>query len=351
MMTGEYSVCGNIAVGHKLLPAGEDLEKVTADIAIFALGWESRFLALESHVALNIKRILVLDFELADTGDQVIEANRKKLLGLAKKLDVAITEIKLAPSTEFLKNINTLGHTLTELARQIGTYHGSLRRVFIECSTMPRVYIQWLVAFGFGSIGAFPAVDFGYAEGSYAPPSGSAEFSSAVDRYETVPLLNGSGGMGEEKFLIVGIGGDADMFYGLVDEFSPERVAVLVPQSSRHAHLDTLLNHQVAKITEMYRLGDDEVRRIGSFSIEAYLQAFEEYAMKVGERAVISVFAGGPKVQAIAAALFACADRRVQVKARIPKGYARRNVQQNGSYHLFRLVDLTSPACSLLDTW
>ena len=73
--------------------------------------------------------------------------------------------------------------------------------------------------------------------------------------------------------------------------------------------------------------------------------------MKVGERAVISVFAGGPKVQAIAAALFACADRRVQVKARIPKGYERRDVQQNGSYHLFRLVDLTSPACSLLDTW
>lgn len=101
----------------------------------------------------------------------------------------------------------------------------------------------------------------------------------------------------------------------------------------------------------MYRLGDEEVRRIGSFSIDAYLKAFEEHAMKVGERAVISVFAGGPKVQAIAAALFACADRRVQVKARIPKGYARRDVQQNGSYHLFRLVDLTSPACSLLDTW
>lgn len=97
---------------------------------------------------------------------------------------------------------------------------------------MPRVYIQWLVAFGFGSIGAFPAVDFGYAEGSYPPPSGSEEFSSAVDRYETVPLLNGSGGMGEEKFLIVGIGGDADMFYGLVDEFSPERIAVLVPRAA-----------------------------------------------------------------------------------------------------------------------
>ena len=52
----------------------------------------------------------------------------------------------------------------------------------------------------------------------------------------------------------------------------------------------------------MYRLGDEEVRRIGSFSIDAYLRAFEEHAMKVGERAVISVFAGGPKVQAIAAA-------------------------------------------------
>ncbi|UIJ97474.1 hypothetical protein LZK82_17175 [Rhizobium leguminosarum] len=78
MMTDEYSVCGNVAVGHKLLKDGDDLERVTADIAIFALGWESRFLALESHVALDVKQILVLDFELADTGDHAIEANRKK---------------------------------------------------------------------------------------------------------------------------------------------------------------------------------------------------------------------------------------------------------------------------------
>ena len=150
MMTDEYSVCGNVAVGHKLLKDGDDLEKVAADIAIFALGWESRFLALESHVALGAKKILVLDFELASTDDDAIEANRKKLIDLARKWDVAITKLKLAPSTEFLKNINTLGHTLTELARQIGSYHGSFRRVFVECSTMPRVYIQWLVAFGFG---------------------------------------------------------------------------------------------------------------------------------------------------------------------------------------------------------
>lgn len=39
MMTDEYSVCGNVAVGHKLLKDGDDLEKVAADIAIFALGW------------------------------------------------------------------------------------------------------------------------------------------------------------------------------------------------------------------------------------------------------------------------------------------------------------------------
>jgi hypothetical protein len=156
-----------------------------------------------------------------------------------------------------------------------------------------RVYNQWLIAYGFGGGGILPALDFGYSEGTYEATSGPAEFSSAVDRYETVPLLNGSGGIGEEKFLIVGIGGDADMFYGLVHEFSPERVPVLVPQSERHGHLDLLLNQQVAKVTEMHRLQEEEVRRVNSFAIQAYLAALEEYSTKVGDRAVISVFAGG----------------------------------------------------------
>lgn len=108
MMTDEYSVCGNVAVGHKLLKDGDDLEKVAADIAIFTLGWESRFSALESHVALGAKQILLLDFELASTGDDAIEANRTKLVDLARKWDVAITELKLAPSTEFLKTSTRL---------------------------------------------------------------------------------------------------------------------------------------------------------------------------------------------------------------------------------------------------
>ncbi|MBX5146682.1 hypothetical protein [Rhizobium lentis] len=351
-MSGDrYWVSGNIAVGEKKLSDTGSIEAVSADIAVFALGWESRSVALDRHLRLDVKHLLVLDFALAGTGDEAIEANRRKLKKIASEWGVGISEIKLATSTDFLKNINTLEIAIAEFARKFGTYYGSLRRVFVECSTMPRVYIQWLIAYGFGGAGCFPALDFGYAEGAYEAPSGPAEFSSVVDRYETVPLLNGSGGMGEEKFLIVGIGGDADMFYGLVHEFSPERVAVLVPHSERHEHLDSLLNQQVAKVTEMYRLQEEEVRRVNSFAIHGYLAAFEDYATKAGDRAVISVFAGGPKVQAIASAIFACADRRVQVKARIPKSYARRDVRSNGSYHWFRLVDLTSPACSLLDTW
>ncbi|MBW0368277.1 hypothetical protein [Ensifer adhaerens] len=347
MFNDRYSAYGNIGVAECFT---ENNVSISADIAIIALGWETRCVALERHVSLSIKQLLVLDFALPESGDLAIEESRRRLREVAARCGAELTELALQPSVDYQRNINTLQMTLAELGRRIGSYHGTLRRVFVDCSTMPRIYMQWLIAYGLGG-GAIHAIDFGYAEGSYEKGDDPAVFSSLVDRYETVPLLEGSGGMGEEKLLLVGLGGDADMFYGLVNEFSPERVAVLVPRSDLHSEVDLLLNQQVAKVKEMYRLEDGEVSDVPAFSLFSHLDVFRGYVTGVGEHAVISVFVGGPKVQAIASAVFACSDKRVQVKARIPKQYPRREVPANGRYHIYRLIDLTSPACSLPDTW
>ncbi|MDU0362486.1 hypothetical protein RWK44_18980 [Rhizobium sp. 25PS6] len=347
MFNDRFGVYGNIAIAECLT---ENSVSIRADIAIIALGWETRCAALERHVSLSVKQVLVLDFALADSGDPAIEENRRKLREMSAHCRAELTELVLHQSIDYQRNINTLQMTLAELGRKIGTYHGSLRRVFVDCSTMPRIYMQWLIAHGLGT-GAIHAMDFGYAEGTYEKGGDPAVFSSQVDRYETVPLLEGSGGIGEEKLLLVGLGGDADMFYGLVNEFSPERVSVLVPRSGLHSEVDLLLNQQVAKVKEMYRLEDAEVSDVPAFSLSSHLDVLRSYVKGAGERAVISVFVGGPKVQAIASAVFACSDKRVQVKARIPKHYPRREVPANGRYHIYRLIDLTSPACSLPDTW
>ncbi|KFC74527.1 hypothetical protein FG93_01113 [Bosea sp. LC85] len=347
MFNDQYSVYGNIAVAECLI---EHRVSISADIAIVALGWESRCAALERHISLAVKQVLVLDFALADSGEAAIDESRRKLREFSALCGAELTELALRPSVDYQRNINTLQMTLSELSNRIGSYHGTFRRVFVDCSTMPRIYMQWLIAHGLGS-GAIHAIDFGYAEGSYQKGDNSASFSSLVDRYETVPLLEGSGGMGEEKLLLVGLGGDADMFYGLVNEFSPERVAVLVPRSSLHPEVDYVLDQQVSKVKEMYRLEESEVSDVPAFSLSSHLDVLRSYSKGAGEHAVISVFVGGPKVQAIASAVFACSDKRVQVKARIPKVYPRREVPANGRYHIYRLIDVTSPACSLPDTW
>ncbi|WP_455296685.1 hypothetical protein [Brucella pituitosa] len=347
MFNDRFSVHGNVAIAECLT---ENRVSVSADVAIIALGWETRCVALERHVSLTVKQVLVLDFALAGSGDIAIEESRRRIRKISARCGAELTELALHQSIDYQRNINTLQMTLAELGRRIGTYHGSLRRVFVDCSTMPRIYMQWLIAYGLGT-GAIHAIDFGYAEGKYEKGGDPAAFSSQVDRYETVPLLEGSGGMGEEKLLLVGLGGDADMFYGLVNEFSPERVAVLVPRSDLHPEVDVLLNQQVVKVKEMYRLEDAEVSDVPAFSLYSHLDALKSYATGAGDRAVISVFVGGPKVQAIASAVFACSDKRVQVKARIPKHYPRREVPANGRYHIYRLIDLTSPACGLQDTW
>lgn len=347
MFSDIYSVYGNIAISEH---ATDATVPIKADIAIVALGWESRCTALEKHCELDVKQLLVLDFALTDEGSTAVEKSRQALSEFASRRGIEFSELSLNPSIDYQKNIHTLQVSLTEIGRKLGTYHGTLRRVFVDCSTMPRIYMQWLIAYGLGG-GSIQAIDFGYAEGSYKSNGDATAFSSQVDRYETVPLLEGSGGMGDEKLLLVGLGGDADMFYGLVHEFSPERVAVIVPRSELHGEVDSLLNLQIAKVKEMYRLEDDEISDIPAFSLASCLDAMKAHVAGAGKHAVISVFVGGPKVQAIATAIFACSDKRVQVKARIPKSYPLREVGANGRYHVYRLVDLTSPACSLTDTW
>lgn len=255
----EYRVFGNIAVHEKCRDSG-DPEAIESDVAIIALGWESRFTAFGDHLRLKAKKIVVLDFALQDTGISAVDANREKLASLANGWGVEVLVVNLEPSTEYQKNINILDHALAQLAEPCGSYQGTLRRVFVECSTMPRIYIQWLVAFAFKRL-AIQSLEFGYAEGVYTSTGGKDDFSSGLDRYVTVPHLQGGGGMGEEKVLLVGIGGDADVFYGLIDLVSPERISLLVPRSQKHAAIDTLLDQQVSKVRETHRLEGSRSKR------------------------------------------------------------------------------------------
>nr|WP_319390984.1 hypothetical protein [uncultured Cohaesibacter sp.] len=322
---------------------------IKGDLAIVALSWETRCTAVERFVVLDVKKILLLDFAHRAEKDPVIEGNRLKLHAVAEAREIDLVELELNVSTSYSENIHALSMALSEFGRELGSYHNSLRRVFVDCSSMPRVYIQWLIAYSFLS-GKVHALDFGYAAGDYREPS-RTKFENKVESYDSVPLLNGSGGVGEEKLLLVGIGGDADMFYGLFDAFSPERVALLVPRSTDNTQLDALLDEQIAKVTEMYRLEDNDVAELSGFALLEHLNQLREYSQFAGKRAVISLFMGGTKIQAIASALFGCFDKRVQVKFRVPKSYKRGDVCSNGNYYIYRLVDITSPSCSLPDTW
>jgi hypothetical protein len=345
----DYRTFGDLAVAEKEIPA-DCKETVEAEIAIFALGWESRCCAIEHHVVLKAKKVIALDFALLERSLDAVEQSRATLMSFAEACGAQYVELKLLPSVEYQKNINVLGATLSSLAQSEGSYYGTFRKVFVDCTTMPRIYIQWLVAHAFKTA-SIQSLEFGYAQGDYSAKPEIPDFASGVSAYVTVPLLQGGGGIGEEKLLVVGIGGDADVFYGLIDEFSPERIALLVPRSKLHPSVDGLLDQQIANVRETHRLQSDEITETDAFGIHSHLDAFLACSKGFGTRAVISVFVGGPKVQAIASAIFACSDRRVQVKARIPKSYPLRDVVPNGKYNLFRIVDLTSPACSLPDMW
>jgi hypothetical protein len=96
-----YRVYGHLAVAEKETTPPR-IEILDADIAIFALGWESRCVALDKHVSLNVKRILILDFALGGSGSEVIEANRKRLREAAALWGAEVSEIALNPSVDLI---------------------------------------------------------------------------------------------------------------------------------------------------------------------------------------------------------------------------------------------------------
>ncbi|MGK8641214.1 hypothetical protein ACRS7F_17170 [Brucella anthropi] len=195
MFNDRFSVHGNVAIAECLT---ENSVSVSADVAIIALGWETRCVALERHVSLTVKQVLVLDFALAGSGDIAIEESRRRIRKISARCGAELTELALHQSIDYQRNINTLQMTLAELGRRIGTYHGSLRRVFVDCSTMPRIYMQWLIAYGLGT-GAIHAIDFGYAEGKYEkgeilPPSPVRLIGT-----KPCPYLRGAVGWGKKS--------------------------------------------------------------------------------------------------------------------------------------------------------
>ncbi len=304
---------------------------------------------------------LIVDFSVDESAAAAVTACKDRIVNFVRESGVQSVEVlQLGPSTDYKRNANLLTTALQQIVgeakrkkevdnRELTDRHRQpwRGRLFCEISVLPKVYIQIVIAASL-KMGLFPSTTFGYCQAEYPSSDGKADFSHGKADIAAVPHLYSSEGMTEEKTMVACLGGEEEVFYRVTDEQNPDQIRLIVPRNRTYPAIEDLLDRQVGRARESFRLADTDIADVPAFSAVAHLKALDDFSRQSQPRGSLGVFVGGPKPQAIASAVFACIDPRAYVTARVPNRYQVREVLPAKPYWLYNILDLTAPELATL---
>lgn len=319
--------------------AVRDRVQVDAQVALFTPGWEVRAVAVSDIVDCGDAESRILDFDVPPSAISIIDAQKAKLVAANRRCEA----INLLSSIELDSNVHKIKMELRKL------YLEGHNHLFVDITSLPKSYIQAITSWLFVE-GLFPHVTFGYAEGVYgptAPPSASEQSVS----FECVKPMIGMTAPCREKRLIAVLGGERANCYALIERIAPDYIHLLGTQSENHEELKAGITAQLDKIKIEY--GDRLVQNsmIEAFSLRAFLSAIDVSILTEDRAVATTIFAGGTKPHALAAAILAAAHREiVELRYRRPTAYPQNAVGWSGRYFIYEVVDLRSerlPLCKV----
>lgn len=315
----------------------EERAVLDCDIALIVPSWENRAEAWTRVLALGAERLTYLDFDVEGLRNEVLEAQ----IGTARKWGA--TPIVLRASVQIEVNRKTLLDNFRSWSAQ-----GS-RTLFIDITSLPKAYIQFLVCSIF-SEGLFARLIIGYAEGRYEPPSDSEALETAID-FGSANIMSGGVSPCREKHLVVVLGGERANCYALIEKMTPDALRVLATRSMDHPEQAVGIETQIEKLKTVYADRLECVREVDAFSVRSFLDAVNPDRLRAGAQATTSVFAAGTKPHALASAILASSVPGVDLRYRRAGAYRPTPVDWAGRYHLYDVIDLRSPALALCPPW
>lgn len=337
-----FQAFGHLAVAEHRYDTSNFPHRET-DLLVLVSGWERRGSYVLEQLRVKSRSVLFLDFDLsglekeidqADLKDGIVNRERVeqycRLNGISDYLHV-----KLADSTDHKQNSEIIDRSFSMFQTK------GIRSVYIEATLVPRIYLHYMI----GCLlkrSIVPILDIGYHEGAYDGIADAASLANGKFSFVNVPIFPGSGGTSQEKYFVIGLGGDEALFYDLHQSRAPGHVFLLTGLDDRYPKIIELLKTQIRTATQTFRIDEGEIFNSTAFSVVGYLTSLWSIGSKAGSMDSINIFVSGPRPQAVAAAIFACVDGRVSIIGRVPHKYTVRNNMPGTTYWTFRIADLAN---------
>ncbi len=313
--------------------------KGNARLAIFFSGWEPR--ALEwCNGTPEFEHAIVIKFDAEPGTPEYLNAHN--LSDELAKRGVDVKVLNLEDLFNIDKNINLIDAKIREFEIPL------LADIFIECTAMPRVYLQRLFYFIFKNTIA-ARITIGYAAGKH---SVSEDINPVLTegKWRIEPIAPGRASVSgdSKRVLIVLLGIETDRTLDLIREVEPREVRILVPHSAVQPDLDTESRRCANLIAADADLSNTKAFETNPQDLIEALRACLTWGAELGPHDRLSFCGLGPKPLSLIGVLLHLSGREIDVFSRIPGGYIKNPTEASGLYAVYEFIDLCHPLCRLL---
>lgn len=347
---GEPVAIGPLGVRQSVIDASWRPER-KYDLFFTALSWETRGTTFLDQLAEHLPPVTLLRFASSDPKiGEAKEASRAKIQARGKISEI----LDLQMSTSLQENYKTIEALLRDRSSQAARP----LRILIDISCIPKAYVMFLVGAGF-SRDYLAVMDCVYVAGSYDHTDADAAKSTSATgnrtlvatgdwRPELIPYLKAAELMPASNDLLVTLGGELGMARSFMDRIEPDRtMLIFIAEDAPGPERDMVPSERIA----FKNLVSDAQSQTHEISLGNVIGVAEQAIsfVRASSCGGVSGMALGAKSHALALAIAALSESRLEIVVRVPTSYKGLDVRPSGPIHLFELSDRFEP-CSYIET-
>lgn len=316
------------------------------DLVLAGLSWEKRSTAAFRRIEKLGNHIELLKFS---SRTKEIEKKKSENLAEFKKLAAKCKVIKLAPSTSFPKNAETIEGLITD------TYAKLKRplRVLVDITCIPKSYTLFVLGLGF-SRHYFARLDCVYAEGIYSladlkndalasDDSQSGIISEGEWEALQIPYLEAEHAIPASRDLVVSMGGEIGLSLPFIERYEPRNLGLMLISESLVQTPDKLADSERVALEGLLAEPNVSRHNIGLCDVLSLSRKAIELSQASKAETVTGV-AIGAKPHALALGLAALSEENFELICRIPKRYKQLDVDAKGSIAFYEIEDRFEPS-------
>lgn len=352
-MTDEAAI-GALTVRHRQIVA-EWQPPRKYDVFLGALSWETRGVTALTSTAAQLPPIDLIRFSSSISG---VSSKKSDMLAAVQAHMPVGQVLEFAASTETSTNFRLLEEWLK------GKYATKNRplKILVDITCIPKSYILFLVGLSFSRdyVSCFDCIyaagEYDLAGGADAPVNArgdtllrSARSLVSLGEWQSlqIPYLTARNYIPGSRDLIVAMGGEVGLSLPFIDKVEPGRLELIFIRETAPCLERPMIPSERAALAELMNAPNVSRTDIGLFDVAGVAREVVAFA-RSGPSAGTTAMALGSKPHAVAFAVAALSEAKLEVVTRTPTSYSLMDVKPNGELLLIQLEDRFDP-CSYID--